>query len=126
VDISQRFLLAALRSVWGEISIITPTPPPLRAALQAKSDAQFSMVQNGAVGVVSGNGHHVSFQKGGGEGGEVSPQQVLDAWVYLVEIFDRSFGDLGGTPTDTAVEAQMETYLRPITGYTNNWMYLSK
>lgn len=52
--------------------------------------------------------------------------EVLAVWVYLVEQFDRAKAALGGAPTDAQIEAQMETYLRPVYGYTDNWMYIAK
>lgn len=92
---------------------------------------------------MSANGQHAVFETGGTGGQSVSPQEMLDVWVYLIELFDRAVGDLqagnpiwgtGGElattpipmPTDAEVEAQMETYLRPIASYTDNWMYLAK
>src|SRR5271170_753992 len=118
MDVSVRFILAALRNVWVPISATYPGPPTpasLRAALQAKSDAQFAMVGAGAIGSMTQNEQKVGF-KNAGDGAEVSPQQVLDIWVFLIELFDRAVGDLGGTPADPQVETQMETYLRPVTG----------
>lgn len=124
MNIDQRFMLAALRNVWG---ICKVAPSPLRDALQAKSDSYFTMVSQGQIKTASGNGQMAELDI---QSGAPTPSLLLSMWVYLVDMFDNSTTDLkcGGNnaPTDTQVEAQMETYLRPITGYTNNWMYISK
>ncbi len=121
LNTDSRFCLAALRSVWGTAA---SRPTSLRDALQAKSDTQFSIVAAGGIKSTSANGQHTIFSEKNGQG--PIPAEVLAVWVYLVELFDRATGELGGTPTDTLVEAKMETYLRPVTGYTDNWMYLAK
>ena len=56
----------------------------------------------------------------------VTPSDANDAWVYLVELFDRAKVEIGGAPSDAVVRDKIETYLRPMTGYQNDWTYLRK
>lgn len=109
--------------MWGTIQAASAPKPSLRVSLQAKADAQFALVSSGSIREVSANGQNVTLSN---DPMAITPQSVLDAWTYLVDTFDRAYAALGGTPTDDLVEAKMETYLRPVTGYTNNFMYLSK
>lgn len=87
------------------------------------STNSFKLIQAGQVKSTAANNQHTSFETGEGA---LTPQQVVGMWAYLVEIFDTSAAELAGQPTDAQVEAQMETHLRPVTGATNNWMYLMK
>ena len=116
-----RFALAALRNVWGKCST---SPGTLRSALQAQRDAQFLSVSQGGIKTVSINGRMTSFADSGS--GQFTPTEILEMWVYLVELYDRAVNDLGQGKTDLVIETQMETYLRPITSYTDNYMYLAK
>lgn len=126
MNVDVRFLLAALRKAWAEVNASNPKPA-LRDYLIVKSNAQFPLVGSGAIKSTAANGQHTQFDD---SGASPSASDVLSAWNYLVERFDAAKATLISSgiaaPTDMQVEAQMETDLRPIAGYTNNFMYLSK
>jgi hypothetical protein len=143
MNTDARFLLQALRSVWATVSASSSNPKPsLRAALDTKATAQFNLVSSGAIKSTSANGQRTEFND---SPGQPNPAEVLNAWVYLVEIFDRATAYLQqvsfegastydmrwtgppiAAPTDAQVEPQMEIFLRPVTGCSGNYMYLAK
>jgi hypothetical protein len=100
----------------------------LRPALQAKSDAAFDVIAGGSILSVSGDGQSVSME--GSSVALFTPQMAVDMWGYLIERFDNSKTSLiqagNAAPTDAQVEADMEAKMRPVMGYTDNWMYVSK
>jgi hypothetical protein len=123
VNIDIRLVAAALRKTWAECTAVNPALS-LRDRLQFYETAQFKVVSSGVVKSTSANNQHTTFDTSG-EGGPTSAQAVT-IYGYLIEQFDRAVSELGGQPTDLQVEQKMETYLRPVTGWTNNWMYLMK
>lgn len=94
----------------------------------ARSGEQFDFAETGDISSASANGHAVTLAKGANE--TLSQTDVLAVWVYLVELFDRAASALGVDVTDLSVHAQiktqMETYLRPVCGYTTNFAYILK
>ncbi len=73
----------------------------------------------------SSDGRQTTFKDGG-----VTSEQVVQLWVYLVDIFDTSKAELvaagDATPSDASVMAQIEVNLRPIYGAVDNYMWLVK
>lgn len=124
--VDLKLAVAALRNVWG------PLPQggtgALRPALQTRCDAAFAAVVGGSVQRMSGNGQDVSFFTP--SMAQMSPQDVVDMWVFLVERFDTQKLTLqtagNANPTDLQVETSMEADMRPVFGYTDNWMFMTK
>lgn len=87
-----------------------------------------ALIQAGTVKTNIANGHTTEFDSAG-----MTSREVVDMWVYLVEEYDRAATELnfvGSTyvsaAQDLLIMAQMETNLRPVVNYTNNWMFLQK
>jgi hypothetical protein len=121
VNVSGKFLVAALRSAYAEATTVPAVA--LRAKLLEKSSLSFASVASGSVKSISGNGHTVTLAHSS-EG--VTPTDITEVWSYLIELFDRAYAELTGTPNDAQVEAKMETYMRDVRGYTHDWRYLEK
>lgn len=98
---------------------------------------RFEAIASGSIKSTSGNGHTVTF-KTGAEGG-VNPEDMVGVWGFLIEKFDQAVTELGDSYVFTtenqadftneigdAIVARIVTYLRPISGYVSNFMYMSK
>jgi hypothetical protein len=120
VNVSLRFALAALRSAYTTASTANPVVA-LRVELLSRSNTIFETMAAGSVKSVSANGQMVTLADYS-EG--PTPTHIAEMWTFLVDLFDRSKSDLGGTPSDADVEAEMETHLRDVAGYQNDWSML--
>jgi hypothetical protein len=117
-----RIGLAALRKAWLECSAARPVVP-LRTKLLQESGAAFDIISGGEIRSTSGSNRHVTLAGSDSNGPSQSDISVM--WTYLVELYDRALAELGAVG-DAAIEARMETYLRPVYGTNENWMYLQK
>jgi hypothetical protein len=59
---------------------------------------------------VSGNGHSTQFSNVGG----LNQTELLDLSEELIQRYEAALVDLGGTPTDSAVLAEMLAMLKPV------------
>ena len=111
-----------LWSVWVPIS--AQQSPDLRGALVAKATAAQALLSSaGSVASNSANGHSTALADFGA--GQVTLTEVVESWVYLVELYDISASEITSVAVSD-IEAQMELNLRPIVNTTGNFMYLSK
>jgi hypothetical protein len=117
-----RIGLAALRKAWLECSTARPVVP-LRTKLLQESGAAFDVIAGGEFRSTSGSNRHVTLAGSDSNGPSQSDISVM--WTYLIELYDRAVVDLGQV-SDALLEARMETYLRPVYGTNENWMYLQK
>ena len=125
MSVSVRVALAALRSVWAECKAATDPKPKLIDALNDRAGGGVAALSGGSVRSTSGNGHHVTFSDSSG-GNNPTGADMVEMYVYLTELHDRAKSFLGGEPEDQAIETQMELYLRPVTGYQNDWRFMVK
>lgn len=86
--------------------------------------AQSTIIQNGAIKTVMANGQTTTFADF--SAGDLTAAQFTEIWVYLVDEYDRAESELAAGSTDAQIETQMESNLRPVKGWTDNWMYISK
>lgn len=125
MQIDARILKSALWSVWLPIAGINP--PGLRLALQTQATLTSQILAGGPIQRIVANGQEVQLAA---TGFGLDYKTLNAMWVYLVDEYDRATTELGyvvpDTTHDTAIEIQMEANLRPITGYTDNWMWLPK
>ena len=120
MNISARRLRANLW--WASTKSVQAAPPTsLRAFLQNQAVTARQLLAAGRIRSNVSNAHTTDFDSEG-----MTAEEVVDMWVYLVETFDLAVTELGGTPSDAAVQAQMELNLRPIAGATGLWMYIQK
>lgn len=123
MHVSNRIVKAALMDAWAYTKALNPSGgTALRDVLVQNVLDSRQLIAGGQIKTTSNDGHMTSFATGSGLGAS----DIVEVWVYLVEEFDRAKSDLGGDPDDTTVEARMESQLRPMFGYTGNYMYLSK
>ena len=124
MNVDARIIVAALHRVWTLDCQSGEGPTRLRDALISRSGVLFDQVSTGGIKAVTANGRSTVFADAGI--GQLTPMETLTVWEYLVELFDRAVGDLGGSPTDLQVEVRMESYIRPITNYTTDFTHLFK
>lgn len=127
MTVDLKIVLSALRKAYADAIAANPAVA-LRTKLLSLSGAAFQTISAGAIKSTSANGQHVSFSDSVDSG--PSAADMVSVWTYLIEKFDLAKATLinGGIPqpTDDQIEAQMELYLRPISSYTDNFMFLSK
>ena len=122
MSVNTRVALAALRSALAECG--AATGKKLKAVLDAKASEKFDAVSGGAISQSSGSGRSVSFFGAGGSN-DPTAGDMVEVYIYLRELYDRALAALGAT-TDALLAAQMETYLRPVKGYVNDWRFNSR
>ena len=123
MSVNTRVALAALRSALAECG--AATGKKLKAVLDAKASEKFDAVSGGAISQSSGSGRSVSFF-GAGASSDPTAGDMVEVYIYLRELYDRALVALGAPQTDIAIETQMETYLRPVTGYVNDWRFAAR
>lgn len=124
MSVSSRIALAALRSLWSECRAARPAKK-LKDGLDDKVALKFTAVSSGAIQSTSGSGRSVTFFSTA-TSNDPSAADLVECYIYLRELYDRALTALGGSPTDAAIETQMETYLRPLSGYQNDWRMLQR
>jgi hypothetical protein len=116
----------AAQIVWPDFpdTAAEPVSPGLRATLISTSITARQAVASGSIVFSSANGHVTKFAEGSTS--VLTPADIAEVWVYLVEEFDRAKAELGEAASDAEVFALMERNLRPSLGYTDNYMFMSK
>lgn len=124
MSVSSRVALAALRSAYAECKAASPVKK-LKDILDQRANNSFSAIAEGGIHQSAANGSSVTFFRPEDSGG-TSQQEMVECYIYLRELYDRSLAVLGGSPEDEAIESKMETYLRPVMGTINDWRMLQR
>ena len=105
--------------------------PRLYDALKACAFSQLTITQTGRLVMTSsGNGQTTTFALPPNQSG-LTPVAIHELFEEFLTRFEDALTDLGiAMPADSSQDAnifaQMMSYLRSITGYVSNWMYLAK
>ncbi len=130
--IAMRLMKAALRDVWAQV-LAQPEEGAvfLRQFLLNKEIESRAAIAGGQIINITANGHTAEFSQPGGVG--LNQIDIVQMWDYLVDEFDNAAAELEVTADEIAdgtkdaqIEARMEVRLRPIKGFTTNFMFLSK
>lgn len=107
---------AALR--WAKsLSIDADPATSLLAKLEAMPIAGWGKVSLGQiVSSVAAQGHSTSFAESLLK--QFSPLDILGMWEELIDFFNDTYTNLGGTPTDTEVFDEMVALMKPCREYT--------
>lgn len=120
LNVDTRIIRAALQRAYSECSV--GNPRPLLSVLTDKSNAAFDLVSSGAVSSVTENGQTTEFDLSGPNGAP-SSSVMLAIWTYLIELHERAVSALPADSDDPLIFAQICSYLRPITGYVDDWRF---
>ena len=130
--VAMRLLKAALRDIWAQV-LAQPEDGAvtLRQFLLNQEIASRASIAGGQIVTITANGHTAEFSQPGGAG--LNQIDIVQMWDYLVDEFDNAAtelevtsGEVADGTKDAQIEARMEARLRPIKGFTTNFMFLSK
>ncbi|MDB6022922.1 MAG: hypothetical protein JWQ04_2779 [Pedosphaera sp.] len=115
-----------LRQVFDSVQNAGADQPDFYDALKAAAFGQLCITKSGRLlEISSGNGHMSKFALPETQTG-LTPVAVTELFEEFLTRYDDAVAELGGQPTDEQIFQQMMLYLRSITGFTPNWMYLAK
>jgi hypothetical protein len=124
--LNAQFKRLMLRQVYDSLQGGQGPQPDFYDALKAVAYGQLAITKSGRLlEVSSGNGHMSKFSLPAAQTG-LTPVAITELFEEFLTRYDDAVADLGGNPTDEQIFQQMLGYLRSITGYIANWMYLAK
>jgi hypothetical protein len=94
-----------------DASLVAPAVT-LRVKLRSYETAARTRISSGQlIASTSANGHSTSFSTPGSDG--LSPSEVVELWRELIDLHDQVKTDIGGSPSDAVVKAEMMARLVP-------------